>query len=177
MNPRIVGGILTAIAPSSAIVKPSGGKSRRRVVRALPVMMLVCSLLPAPAQAQFSQQRPKLVGSGALVGNGHVEEGWSVSLSHDGNTAIDNSIGAVWVFTRSNGVWSQEAKLVAEDPVGHAEQGYSVALSGDGNGRRAYGIVPRLTYSGNEKGSVPRGCSLARTERGASKRNWSLRTL
>jgi hypothetical protein len=54
-----------------------------------------------------------------------------VSLSSDGNTAIvgsltDNSVGAAWVYTRSDGVWSQQAKLVGAG-------GQSVSLSGDGN--------------------------------------------
>jgi hypothetical protein len=58
------------------------------------------------ALAQFTQQGPKLVGTGA-VGD---QQGTSVSLSGDGNTAIaggpsDNeNTGAAWVYTRSNGV-------------------------------------------------------------------------
>jgi hypothetical protein len=93
------------------------------------------------ALAQFTQQGPKLVGTGAI---GKPIQGSAVSLSGDGNTAIvggpyDNSVaGAAWVFTRSGGVWSpqgsqQGPKLVANDAVGQAVQGYSVALSGDGN--------------------------------------------
>jgi hypothetical protein len=89
------------------------------------------------ALAQFTQQGPKLVGTGAVGG---ARQGWSVALSGDGNTAIvggpiDNvSTGAAWVYTRTNGVWTQQGpKLVATDAVGHAEQGWSVALSGDGN--------------------------------------------
>jgi hypothetical protein len=112
-------------------------KFRIRVLHILPVVMLGCSLLPAPAQAQFSQQGPKLVGTGAI---GAAEQGFSVSLSGDGNTAIvggylDNGgAGAAWVYTRSGGVWSQQAKLVATDAVGpFAGQGNSVSLSGDGN--------------------------------------------
>jgi hypothetical protein len=83
----------------------------------------------------WSQQGPKLVGTGAV---GPAEQGWSVALSADGNTAIvaggndNNGIGAAWVFTRSNGVWTQQAKLVGSDAVGNAHQG-SVALSADGN--------------------------------------------
>jgi hypothetical protein len=44
-------------------------------------------------------------------------------------------VGAAWVFTRTGGVWSQEAKLVGTDATGPfgAEQGQSVSLSGDGN--------------------------------------------
>ena len=54
-----------------------------------------------PALAQFTQQGPKLVGNDVAGG---AEQGNSVALSADGNTALvsgenDNSgIGAVWVF-------------------------------------------------------------------------------
>ncbi|MFI5165188.1 MAG: WD40 repeat domain-containing protein [Thermoanaerobaculales bacterium] len=85
----------------------------------------------------WSQQGNKLVGTGAV---GTAGQGWSVTISADGNTAIvggllDNSkAGAVWVFTRSGGVWSQQGnKLVGTGAVGTAEQGSSVAISADGN--------------------------------------------
>jgi hypothetical protein len=85
----------------------------------------------------WSQQGSKLVGTGAL---GAAEQGFSVALSADGNTAIvggydDNApVGAAWVFTRSAGVWSQQGtKLVGTGAVGGARQGFSVALSADGN--------------------------------------------
>src|SRR5262249_43064064 len=45
----------------------------------------------------------------------------------------NNGAGAAWIFTRSNGVWSQAAKLFGIDATGNAQQGYSVALSADGN--------------------------------------------
>jgi hypothetical protein len=87
------------------------------------------------------QQGNKLVGTGAV---GQSEQGMSVALSADGNTAIvggpnDNNntgvgVGAAWVFTRSGGVWTQQGnKLVGAGAVGNASQGVSVALSGDGN--------------------------------------------
>ena len=110
-----------------------------RNLHILPVAMLACSLLPVPAQAQFSQQSPKLVGTGAVF---VAEQGVSVALSGNGNTAIvggfddDNGVGAAWMYTRSGGVWSQQGpKLLgtsAKGPYG-AQQGYSVSLSGDGN--------------------------------------------
>jgi len=81
-------------------------------------------------------QQTKLVGSNNV---GFPRAGTSVALSADGNTVIvggpsDNTgLGAAWVFTRSGGVWSQQAKLVGTGAVGGAGQGYSVALSGDGN--------------------------------------------
>jgi len=84
----------------------------------------------------WSQQGPKLYGSGA---SGDPSQGLSVSVSGDGNTIIDggyadnNSTGAVWVFTRSGGVWTQQGqKLVGVGSV-YASQGYSVSVSADGN--------------------------------------------
>jgi hypothetical protein len=100
---------------------------------------------PQLASAQFTQQGLKLVGSGA-VGQ-LVEQGFSVALSADGNTAVggglgDNSFaGAVWVFTRSNGVWTQQGdKLVGTGAVGSADQGFSVTLSADGNTALVSGV-------------------------------------
>jgi len=55
---------------------------RNPMLYGLPVVMLVCSLLLAPAQAQFSQQGPKLVGTDAVGG---VSQGFSVALSGNGN--------------------------------------------------------------------------------------------
>jgi hypothetical protein len=85
----------------------------------------------------WTQQGSKLAGSGAV---GNAEQGWSVALSADGNTAIlggylDNGgRGAAWVFTRSGGVWTQQGgKLVGNDSTTSAVQGWSVALSADGN--------------------------------------------
>jgi hypothetical protein len=84
----------------------------------------------------WTQQGKKLVDT-AAVGSA---QGMSVALSADGNTAIvggwsdNNKTGAVWVFTRSAGIWTQQGKkLVGTDAVGSARQGMSVALSADGN--------------------------------------------
>jgi hypothetical protein len=62
-------------------------------------------------------------------------------VSADGNTAVvggasDNLFtGAAWVFTRSNGSWTQQgSKLVGSGAVGpNVLQGISVALSADGS--------------------------------------------
>jgi hypothetical protein len=86
----------------------------------------------------WSQQGPKLVGTGAV--GFFIEQGFSVSLSADGNTGIiggpnDNgAVGAAWVFTRSGGVWSQQGpKLVGTGITGtKANQGWSASLSADG---------------------------------------------
>jgi len=85
----------------------------------------------------WTQQGNKLVGTGAT---GNASQGFSISLSADGNTAVvggidDNAFaGAAWVFTRSGGVWSQLGnKLFGSDAVGIANQGGAVAISPDGN--------------------------------------------
>ncbi len=66
--------------------------------------------------------------------------GVSSSLSADGNTAIvgDNGDssqrGAARVFTRNNGIWTQQGtKLIGTDTIGIAGQGKSVSISADGN--------------------------------------------
>ncbi len=86
--------------------------------------------------SSWSQQGGKLEGTGSV---GNAQQGWSVSLSADGNTAIvggvtDNGgLGAAWVYTRTGSSWSQQGgKLVGTGNVGTAEQGTSVALSANG---------------------------------------------
>jgi hypothetical protein len=85
----------------------------------------------------WAQQGTKLTGTGAV---GAAQQGSSVSISADGNTAIiggsgDNTNqGAAWIYTRSNGTWAQQgSKLVGTGNVGAAYQGVSASLSGDGN--------------------------------------------
>lgn len=85
----------------------------------------------------WAQQGLKLVGTGAT---GAAHQGYSVSLSADGSTLAsggytDNSNnGAVWIFTRTAGVWTQQgSKLVGTGNTGAARQGYSVSLSPDGD--------------------------------------------
>lgn len=87
--------------------------------------------------ATWTQQGNELVGTGATGG---AQQGKAVAISGDGNTAIvggptDNgNAGAVWIFTRSAGVWSQQgAKLLGTGAVGGANQGTTVAISADGN--------------------------------------------
>ena len=99
----------------------------------------------------WTQQGPKLVGSGAVKGAG---QGYGVALSADGNTAIvggqfdDESNGAAWVFTRKDGVWTQLGnKLVGSGTVGRALQGSSVALSANGKTAIVGGWGDGLTFS------------------------------
>jgi hypothetical protein len=99
------------------------------------------------------------------------DQGVSVALSADGNTALvglsgDNTfIGAAWVFTRTNGVWSQQGnKLVGTgyDGGSGVRQGTSVALSADGTRRSS---AARLMTSS----SAPRGSSRGAAASGRSR--------
>jgi RHS repeat-associated protein len=84
------------------------------------------------------QQGSNLTGGTEETGAG--EFGYSVEVSADGNTALvgadaDNGYkGAAWVFTRSEGKWTQQgSKLTGAEETGEGEFGYSVALSSEGN--------------------------------------------
>ncbi|MGE5621173.1 MAG: T9SS type A sorting domain-containing protein [archaeon] len=89
------------------------------------------------AGGTWTQQGGKLVGSGST---GPANQGGGVSLSSDGNTAVvggsndDAGKGAVWVFSRQGGTWTQLGnKLVGAGAAGVAILGWSAAISYDGN--------------------------------------------
>ena len=97
-------------------------------------------LLNGQAGAQYIQQGDKLCGTGATPAAIPADQGCSVSISADGNTAIvggfgdSSNHGAAWVFTRTGNTWSRQAqKLVGTRAVGEACQGWSAAISADGN--------------------------------------------
>ena len=96
----------------------------------------------------WTQQGDKLVGTGGNLGTFGIAQGTSVALSGDGSTAIvggpqdSNDLGAAWVFTRSNGVWTQQGdKLVGTGRAGTPQQGSSVSLSADGSTAIVGGLV------------------------------------
>jgi hypothetical protein len=131
----------------------------------------------ALAQSVFTQQGPKLVGTGAVGG---AFQGTSVALSADGNTAIvggpfDDGTGAVWVYTRSSGVWTQQgSKLVGTGWSGFPHQGTSVALSADGNTAIVGG--PGDLLPGEQGGAGRPGSSHAAAASGPSRAaSWSAR--
>jgi len=99
--------------------------------------VMISSGFVEPAEAQYTQQGTKLVGTGAA---GAAFQGQAVAISADGNTAIvggprdSGNAGAAWIYTRTNGVWSQQGnKLVGTGAVGVVGQGEAVAISADGN--------------------------------------------
>ncbi len=128
----------TAAAPCGRILR-----CRHAFARAALVLLGALCLLGGgsrEAAAQFVQVGSKLVGSNII---GSAYQGESVAVSADGNTLAiggdgDNGyVGAAWVFTLVNGVWTEQAKLAGTDyvanPCCYVEQGSSVALSADGN--------------------------------------------
>ena len=104
-------------------------------------LAVVCALFSARvARGAFSQQGHKLIGTQAVnFAGGGVYQGWSTAVSADGNTAIvggygdDIANGAVWVFTRNAGAWTQQGPKLVDPDAQFSEQGWSVALSADGN--------------------------------------------
>jgi hypothetical protein len=76
-------------------------------------------------------QQAKLTASDGAGGD---RFGWVVALSGDtalvGAVTDDGGQGSAYVFTRSGGVWTQQAKLTASDGAGGDQFGI-VALSGD----------------------------------------------
>jgi hypothetical protein len=116
------GGLMQILISKRAVsvafaVRSCAMRSRRQSRSSIVAKVVACTAviaalvsIPHPVAAQFTQQGPKLVGSGSV---GAAEQGYAVALSTDGNTAIvsgkgDNSfVGAAWVFTRSNGAWIQ----------------------------------------------------------------------
>jgi cysteine-rich repeat protein len=76
----------------------------------------------------------------ALSGNGdtlavgaYVEGSNATGVNGDQDDNSANIAGAVYVFVRNGGVWSQQAYIKASNTDAQDEFGWSVALSGDGN--------------------------------------------
>jgi hypothetical protein len=90
-----------------------------------------------------SSEVAKLVASDAVGG-----DQFGVSVAVSGDTAVigarleatgGSGAGAAYVFTRSGGSWTQQAKLLASDAQSSDYFGYSVAVSGDTAVIGAYG--------------------------------------
>ena len=84
----------------------------------------------------WTQQGSKIVGTG---GN-YAQQGYGIDISADGNTIVvggwadESYAGAVWMFTRTGNIWTQQGgKLIGSNGSNDAYQGKSVAISADGN--------------------------------------------
>ncbi len=95
----------------------------------------------APQAQIFTRSGTAWSKEASLIVANVLGQAWfeSVALSSDGNTALlggplDHArIGAAWVFEHSNGHWTEQAKLTANDEIDKGEFGDSVSLSSDGN--------------------------------------------
>jgi uncharacterized protein (TIGR03437 family) len=97
---------------------------------------------PYPGAAWvFTQTGGMWVQQGKLVGTGAsdvaLNQGSSVALSGDGNTAVvgaPTGAGAAWAFARTGGTWGQSGDpLVGAGAAGIPGEGVSVAISSDGS--------------------------------------------
>ncbi|PHS14845.1 MAG: hypothetical protein COA78_05540 [Blastopirellula sp.] len=76
-----------------------------------------------------------------LGSDGSRNDVFSLSMALDGDTALIGArgyddenytdIGAVYVFTRSNGVWSEQQIITADNPIQYGRFGDTVALDGE----------------------------------------------
>ena len=89
------------------------------------------------------QQGSKLTGSGF---SGAAGQGYSAAIGNEGTAVIggefdNSSIGATWVFVRTNGIWSQQgSKLIGSGFSGAAGEGSSVSISTDGSTMATCGL-------------------------------------
>ena len=99
--------------------------------------------------------------------------GTSVAISGDyvligasgDNVASYANLGAAYVFVQSGGIWTQQAKLAADDGAANDDFGTSVAISGD------YAIVG--AYSNGFFGAVNQGSAYVFVRNGS---NWTQQT-
>ncbi len=107
---------------------------------------------PVTADPTFAQEAKLVASDGAL----DDDFGYSVSVS--GDTAVvgapwddlgANNQGSAYVFARSEGVWSEQQKLVASDGALDDHFGYSVSVSGDTAVVGAYRDVHQGVYQGS----------------------------
>ena len=112
-------------------------KNPAAVLAAAAVIALSGIVIPHAAEAATEQ---KLAAEGLAAGD---KFGNAVAI--DGDTAIvgaqgtANSMGAAYIFTRSGGTWSQQAKLTAGDGKANDYFGMAVDISGDTIAVGAYG--------------------------------------
>ena len=95
------------------------------------VVVVTMAVVVTPAWALTAEQEAKLVASDGASG---ANFGFAVAV--DGDTAVigarsDDDNGSTYVFTRTGGVWTEQAKLVASDGAPGANFGFTAAVDGD----------------------------------------------
>lgn len=119
------------------MVPHSTQHARRSLVAAFAPGLALLGLLAVGAAPQATQPLEEAVLT-ALDGGAEDEFGYAVAV--DGSTAVVGApfdddggadSGSAYVFTRSGGTWSQQAKLTASDAEAEDEFGHTVAVDGD----------------------------------------------
>lgn len=134
----------------------TSGATGHRTLRRSPLLMLIAAMAAAAAIATAAvaramagnwaaaTQQAKLTGA-----DGATNDRFGVAVAVDGDTVlvgaftdtvgINSNQGSAFVFVRSGGTWSQQAKLTAFAGAANDFFGYGVALSGDTAVIGAYG--------------------------------------
>ena len=121
------------------------GTRRQRASAWLLVLLLAAALVAALAPAALAQPRAATPGPLAQLaiqqaeltaGDGAAGDALGFVCAVDGDTALvgapgASGKGAAYVFVRSGGAWSQQARLIAGDGAAGDEFGRSVAVDGD----------------------------------------------
>ncbi len=84
-----------------------------------------------PALTEAVKLLGSATGAGDNVGSSVAVDGDVAVIGAKGDDEKATAAGAAYVFRRSGGVWSREAKLTASDAMDGAWLGCSVAVSGD----------------------------------------------
>ncbi len=125
--------LLLAAAPVHAVGLNDTGEGNveaQQLAATLPGRATKPSFTSAPSQEAY------IKASNTAAGDAF---GYSTALSSDGNTlavgapGANGTVGAVYVYARTNGAWSQQAYLQPPDTIVGLWAGFSVALSADGN--------------------------------------------
>ena len=111
-------------------------------------------------------QQPTYIKNGWTYNR--VGDAFGASLAMSGNTLVvgtygrRNSRGIVYVYTHTNGVWSQQTSLVASNSQTSDMFGWSVAISGDTLVVGAYGEDSDATgVNGDESNDLTKGSGAA----------------
>jgi hypothetical protein len=145
--------VVSSLGEASATKGINGNQNDKSIPLAGAVYVFTRSGTTWTQQAYIKPSNTGEIGSEDLGPEGD-QFGFSLALSTDGNTVAVGSIGedsgasgingnqndntspgagAVYVFTRTGGTWTQQAYVKASNPVTNTMFGYSVGLSADGN--------------------------------------------
>jgi hypothetical protein len=119
------------------------------------VLLLLAWVAVAQGQTLLSMQQAGMTGLTASCGSC----GFAVSVSADGKTALvgapgaASSAGAVYVFTRTGTIWSQQATLTPSDGGANYLFGSSVSLGSDGY-TAVIGSIAKTVGSNTSQGAA-----------------------